>query len=153
MKKISLYSFLFLLIDQISKILVRMYLNLYNDIVLIPNFLSLIHVKNDGAAFSILEGKTIFFIIITIIVLIGIIYYIKNKKFKKIDYIDYIIYGMLIGGIIGNLIDRIIYGNVTDFISFTIFNKPMPIFNLADTFICIGCILMIWREEICKNSK
>ena len=54
MKKISLYSFLFLLIDQISKILVRMYLNLYNDIVLIPNFLSLIHVKNDGAAFSIL---------------------------------------------------------------------------------------------------
>lgn len=150
MKKISLYSFLFLLIDQISKILVRMYLNLYNDIILIPNFLSLIHVKNDGAAFSILEGKTIFFIIITIIVLIGIIYYIKNKKFKKIDYI---IYGMLIGGIIGNLIDRIIYGNVTDFISFTIFNKPMPIFNLADTFICIGCILMIWREEICKNSK
>lgn len=150
MKKISLYSFLFLLIDQISKILVRMYLNLYNDIILIPNFLSLIHVKNDGAAFSILEGKTIFFIIITIIVLIGIIYYIKNKNFKKIDYI---IYGMLIGGIIGNLIDRIIYGNVTDFISFTIFNKPMPIFNLADTFICIGCILMIWREEICKNSK
>ena len=150
MKKISLYSFLFLLIDQISKILVRMYLNLYNDIVLIPNFLSLIHVKNDGAAFSILEGKTIFFIIITIIVLIGIIYYIKNKKFKKIDYI---IYGMLIGGIIGNLIDRIIYGNVTDFISFTIFNKPTPIFNLADTFICSGCILMIWREEICKKSK
>lgn len=150
MKKISLYTFLFLLIDQISKILVRMYLNLYNDIILIPNFLSLIHVKNDGAAFSILEGKTIFFIIITIIVLIGIVYYIKNKKFKKIDYI---IYGMLIGGIIGNLIDRIIYGNVTDFISFTIFNKPMPIFNLADTFICIGCILMIWREEICKKSK
>ena len=150
MKKISLYTFLFLLIDQISKILVRMYLNLYNDIILIPNFLSLIHVKNDGAAFSILEGKNIFFIIITIIVLIGIIYYIKNKNFKKIDYI---IYGMLIGGIIGNLIDRIIYGNVTDFISFTIFNKPMPIFNLADTFICIGCILMIWREEICKKSK
>lgn len=150
MKKISLYTFLFLLIDQISKILVRMYLNLYNDIILIPNFLSLIHVKNDGAAFSILEGKTIFFIIITIIVLIGIIYYIKNKNLKKIDYI---IYGMLIGGIVGNLIDRIIYGNVTDFISFTIFNKPMPIFNLADTFICIGCILMIWREEICKNSK
>lgn len=150
MKKISLYSFLFLLIDQISKILVRMYLNLYNDIVLIPNFLSLIHVKNDGAAFSILEGKTIFFILIALIVLIGIIYYIKNKNLKKIDYI---IYGMLIGGIIGNLIDRIIYGNVTDFISFTIFNKPMPIFNLADTFICIGCILMIWREEICKKSK
>lgn len=150
MKKISLYTFLFLLIDQISKILVRMYLNLYNDIVLIPNFLSLIHVKNDGAAFSILEGKTIFFILIALIVLIGIIYYIKNKNFKKIDYI---IYGMLIGGIIGNLIDRIIYGNVTDFISFTIFNKPMPIFNLADTFICIGCILMIWREEICKKSK
>lgn len=150
MKKISLYSFIFLLVDQISKILVRMYLNLYNDIILIPNFLSLIHVKNDGAAFSMLEGKTIFFIIITIIVLIGIIYYIKNKNFKKIDYI---IYGMLIGGIIGNLIDRIIYGNVTDFISFTILNIPMPIFNLADTFICIGCILMIWREEICKKSK
>lgn len=150
MKKISLYSFLFLLVDQISKILVRMYLNLYNDIILIPNFLSLIHVKNDGAAFSILEGKKMFFILISIIVLIGIIYYIKNKNLKKIDYI---IYGMLIGGIVGNLIDRIIYGNVTDFISFTILNKPMPIFNLADTFICIGCVLMIWREEICKKSK
>ena len=65
MKKISLYSILFLIIDQISKILVRMYLNLYNDIELIPNFFNLIYVKNDGAAFSILEGKTIFFIIIT----------------------------------------------------------------------------------------
>ena len=150
MKKISLYSFIFLLVDQISKILVRMYLNLYNDIILIPNFLSLIHVKNDGAAFSMLEGKTIFFIVITIIVLMGIIYHIKNKELKKIDCI---IYGMLIGGIIGNLIDRIIYGSVTDFISFTILNIPMPIFNLADTFICIGCILMIWREEICKKSK
>lgn len=150
MKKISLYSFLFLLVDQISKILVRMYLNLYNDVILIPNFLSLIHVKNDGAAFSILEGKKMFFILISIIVLIGIIYYIKNKNLKKIDYI---IYGMLIGGIVGNLIDRIIYGNVTDFISFTILNKPMPIFNLADTFICVGCVLMIWREEICKKSK
>ncbi len=150
MKKISLYTILFLMIDQISKILVRMYLNLYNDIELIPNFFSLIYVKNDGAAFSILEGKTIFFIIITIIALIGIIYYIKGKDLKKIDYI---IYGMLIGGIIGNLIDRIIYGSVTDFISFTILNKPMPIFNLADTFICIGCIIMIWREEICKKLK
>ena len=70
------------MIDQISKILVRMYLNLYNDIELIPNFFSLIYVKNDGAAFSILEGKTIFFIIITIIALIGIIYYIKGKDLR-----------------------------------------------------------------------
>lgn len=148
MKKISLYSIIFLLIDQISKILVRMYLSLYSNIILIPNFLSLIYVNNDGAAFSILEGKTILFILIAVIVLISIINYIKNKNFKKTDYI---IYGMLIGGIIGNLIDRIIYGSVTDFISFTILNKPMPIFNIADTFICIGCALMIWREEICKK--
>lgn len=148
MKKILLYSVLFTIIDQISKILVKTYLTLYNDIILIPNFLDLLYVTNDGAAFSILEGKIIFLTLISIIVLIVLICHIKTKKLNKIDCI---LYGMLIGGIIGNLIDRIIYGGVIDFISFKILNKAMPIFNLADTFICISCILIIWREEICKK--
>ena len=146
MKIILVTSFL-LLIDQITKILVRTYLSLYESITLIPSFLNFTYVQNTGAAFSILEGKQFIFIIASIIALIGIIIYLKQKKLDKFDII---IFSLIISGIIGNLIDRVFLNYVTDFIEFILFNKNMPIFNMADTFICVGFILLIFKEDICK---
>lgn len=145
--KIILVTSLLLLIDQISKILVRTYLSLYESITLIPSFLNITYVQNTGAAFSILEGKQFIFIIASIVVLIGIIIHIKQKK---IDKFDIFIFSLIISGIIGNLTDRIFLNYVTDFIEFILFNKNMPIFNLADAFICVGCVLLIFKEDICK---
>lgn len=141
MKKICIYCFILIVIDQLIKFIVSNNIVLNTSIIVIKDFLSLTYVKNIGAAFSILEGNRIFLIVITIIALIGIYFLIKNKSLKKIETI---IYSMIIGGIIGNLIDRIIFGYVIDYASFKIFSSNMPVFNLADSLIVVGCIILLF---------
>lgn len=150
MKRIISYSFILVLIDQIIKVVVS---NMKNNIVIIKNFFSLTYVENTGAAFSILESKRIFLIIIAICALYLIYkFLIKEKQLKTIETL---IYSLLIGGIVGNLIDRIIYGYVIDYLEFIIFNHYMPIFNFADICIVIGTTLFLFEtmreEKKCKN--
>ncbi len=138
-KKLFVYTVIFLLIDQLSKGLINIYMNLNQSIEIIPNFLSLTYVHNTGAAFSILEGAKWFFIIMAMIVLNVIyLFFIKDKNLKNGEII---LYSLLLSGILGNLIDRIVYGYVIDFIDVNIFN--FAIFNLADSFIVIAVILLI----------
>lgn len=148
MKKIALISLCFILIDQLSKYLIITYLSVGSYINVIDNFFRITYVKNVGAAFSLLEGKTIFLILFTLLVLfLGVFFLRKKTDYKKLDIL---IYSLIIGGIIGNLIDRIIYGYVIDFISFNFYNYYFPIFNLADSFIVIGCaiyIIKLIKEE------
>ena len=141
MKKVYIFALISLIIDQIVKILVSNYLILGQTIKIINNFFYLTYVQNKGAAFSILIGYRYILIIIAFIFL----YYLhkcinKQKSFNKLEIISY---GLLLGGIIGNLIDRIIYGYVIDYFDFMIFNYNFPIFNLADSFIVIGCIILV----------
>ncbi len=139
MKRIINYSIILILIDQIIKIAVS---NM-NNIVIIKNFLNLTYVENTGAAFSILESKRIFLIIIGIVALYLIYkFLIKNKKLTTLEIL---IYSLLIGGIIGNLIDRVIYGYVIDYLEFILFNHYMPIFNFADICIVIGTTLFLFK--------
>ena len=135
MKKVLVFSIIFLAIDIISKILIKQFLIINQSITVIPNFFNLTYVLNDGAAFSILKG-----ILLAILLLCLVIYYLRKDKlnFYKILY-----YSMLIGGILGNLLDRIILGGVVDFLDFNIFGYAAPIFNLADSFIVISVILII----------
>ncbi len=139
-KKICFFSLLFFIIDIISKNVVKSFLNLYDSIEIIPNFFSLTYVVNDGAAFSILRGKQLLLIVLAIILFLLIVYYISKEK---LDNYKVIYYSLLIGGMFGNLLDRIIYNGVIDFFDFNIFGYNYPIFNLADTFIVIGVILII----------
>ena len=138
-KKLFIYTIIFVFIDQVSKGLVNIYLNLNQSVEIIPNFLSFTYVHNTGAAFSIFEGAKWFFIIIAFIAL-NIIYmfFIKDKKLKNSEIV---IYSLLISGIIGNLVDRILFGYVIDFIDVNVFN--FAIFNLADSFIVIAVILLL----------
>lgn len=138
-KKIYLISIIFFLIDLISKIIILSIENKF-PVKVIENFFYIEKVTNKGAAFSILNGYTFLFIMIAIIMLI----YIDKTMLKDIKTkLEIISFSMLIGGIIGNLFDRIFYGKVIDFLSFQIFNYNFPVFNLADTFICIGVFLII----------
>ena len=93
-------------------------------------------VINTGAAFGILKGFNIPLFIINLIALIICIFYYFKEKNLKLPLI------FLISGIIGNSIDRIIFGHVRDFIDIGIFN--FPIFNLADSYNVVGVILLIW---------
>ena len=151
MKKIFLFSLIFVLLDFVVKIIINNNIALYDSINIIPNFFSITYVRNTGAAFSIMENNRVLFIIIAIIALILIYKYLIMNK--VIDRYLMISYSMLVGGIIGNMIDRIIYGYVIDYLSFNIFGYNFPIFNLADTFIVISIIMLLLYEVGGRDAR
>ena len=138
MLSIAILSLLLVLIDQISKKLVINYLN--KEILIIKNIFCLTYTKNNGAAFSILNGKRLLLILMTILIIGVLIYYIvKNRINNKMEILAF---SLVIGGSLGNLIDRIVRGFVVDFISIKIFGYNFPVFNIADSLICIGVFLL-----------
>lgn len=149
-KKVYILSIIFLLIDIFTKQLVKNTLNLYDSIPIIPNFFSITYVINDGAAFSILKGELWLFIILGFVLLFFIFYYLQKEK---LNIYKTIYYSLLIAGVLGNLLDRMLYKGVVDFLDFTIFSYNAPIFNLADTFIVISVILIVFEslKEVLKK--
>lgn len=151
MKKISIYSFMIIIIDRIIKIVVESFLKLGVRNKIIKNFFYLTYVKNEGAAFSILDGQTLFLILLSIVALYLIYGFIKNEK--NLNKITIAGYGLFIGGIIGNLIDRLFYGCVIDYLDFELFSNRFAIFNFADVAIVIGAIILLIFEGSDKNGK
>lgn len=144
MLTITIITIILIFIDQISKLIVANLLSQTTTITIIKNFFYLTYTNNDGAAFSILLGKRIFLILIALIIIIILIYYLKKHPPK--NKLEVISISFLLGGSIGNLIDRIIRGYVIDFLDFKIFGYNYPIFNLADTFIVVGVFLILLQE-------
>lgn len=148
-KKISVLTVILVIVDQVVKFLVSTYLNYIN---VIPKFLYLSLEKNYGVAFSMLWNNRLLILIISLLLILFLIYllnkdYLSKGKNNKLLNVTY---GLLFGGILGNLIDRIVRGYVIDYIGVYIFNYKFPVFNLADSFITIGVILMIistFKEE------
>lgn len=138
---IIILSIIFLIVDQITKILVVNSLVPGENIEIIKNIFSIIYTNNTGAAFSILLGKRIFLIVVAVLIIGVLLYYIKRNKIEK--KIDIIALSFVIGGSLGNLIDRIVRGYVIDFISIKIGNYNFPIFNVADALIVVGVILLL----------
>ena len=151
-KKSLIIATIIIVIDQLIKILIDNLLS--TSIVIIPNFFSLQKVYNTGAAWSILSNGTSILIIIAIIAFLLLLKY--QNKFK-INFRNTLAFGLIYGGLIGNLIDRIVYGHVIDYLRFVLFNYNFPIFNLADSAIVIGFILLILAiikgEENENSSK
>ena len=142
-KKLYVIALFFFIIDLISKQIISHVLLFQESVPVIKNFFYLTYTKNDGAAWSILKNQRVLLLILTVFVLFIINQYLNKESFKKNEEI---IYGMIIGGIIGNFFDRLIYGYVIDFLDFRIFGYNYPVFNLADSFIVIGIILLIIIE-------
>ena len=152
-KKEDIYKItcIVLMVDQIIKIIINNSLELYQVIKVIPNFFSIVFVKNTGAAFSILENNTLFLIIISVIVVIILDKYIKKEEhFTTLSIISL---GLILGGVFGNLIDRIIHHGVIDYLSFSIFSYDFPIFNLADIAITTGVFIMLINILLDKNKR
>jgi len=152
-KKLILFIILGVLLDQVIKIIIANTFDLNQSINIIDNFFRLTYVHNYGAAFSILSGNRIFLIIVTIISLL-LIYFLLIKK-NNLNKLETVIYSLLIAGILGNFIDRIIYGYVIDYLDFNIFGYNFPIFNIADTLIVISVIILLilsFKGDVCKSS-
>ncbi|WP_027179531.1 signal peptidase II [Maridesulfovibrio bastinii] len=143
------------ILDQLTKYTIQSSLPLWSSKTIIPNFFNLVHAVNKGAAFGFLNRADItwqrgFFIVITLIAL-GVIYYLI-KSMNKIYKVQVTALSLLLGGAVGNLIDRILFGQVTDFLDFYIGNYHWPAFNVADIALTVGAFMMIIAVYINKND-
>jgi len=128
-------------VDQFTKWLVVHKMEIYEQIPIINDFFYLTSHRNPGAAWGILQNQMIFFYIVTVIVLAGVIYYLHTyaRGNRKLS----IGLSLILGGAIGNFIDRLFHKEVVDFLDFIIFKYDYPIFNIADSALVIGVILVI----------
>ena len=149
-KKIIIFSIMFLLIDQVSKIVLDNVLTLGKSISIFDKFLYITKVYNDGISFSMLTGKRWLIIICSILILVFLYFYMKKFKENKRNMIAF---SLIFGGLFGNLIDRIIYGYVIAFIDFYIFNYNYPIFNLADSCICVGILILLYSIYLGEDNE
>lgn len=125
-------------LDWVTKRAVSTSMALYESFPVIKNVFNITYVKNTGASFGMLSGARWFFVALTVFLIAAIIYYIiKNKVTSKLFMLSA---AFVIGGGIGNLIDRVLTGAVVDFFDFCLIN--FAIFNVADCFVVVGVILM-----------
>ena len=137
------------------KLIISNFVSYQSSINIVPNFFYITNVHNDGAAWSILSGNVILLALLGVIALVLIYYFfLKDKTLSKLETF---LYSLLIGGIIGNLIDRIFLGYVVDYIGVVLINYYFPIFNFADIGIVISILMMIIlgikEEYACKKLK
>ena len=130
-----------IIVDQLTKFLVVKYMTLGQSISVIDNFLYITSHRNEGAAWGILQGKMIFFYVVTLVVIGLVILWIRKLDIKK-EKLLVIALSLILGGSLGNFIDRVMYQHVVDFINTYIFGYDFPIFNIADSALCIGVFLM-----------
>ena len=131
------------LVDQITKFLIKINFELNQALPIIKSIFHLTYIQNTGAGFGILKSQTLILIFISLIVIGVILYYISSIKEK--EKLLQILVGFVLGGTIGNLIDRLTYGFVIDFLDFQIW----PIFNAADSFVTmgvIGLVIYLWKS-------
>ncbi len=137
-----------ILLDQITKALVDHLMSLYQSVEIVPNFLHLTYLRNTGAAFGFLAGshshlRIIFFILISVVAIGCIFYLLKNLRSERTAFIASL--SLILGGAIGNFIDRVRLGEVIDFIDLHWGHLHWPAFNVADSAITIGVILLFFQ--------
>ena len=146
----AILAVLLVVIDQVTKYLVRANISLGQDIPFIPHILELTYVKNTGAAWSILENHTWLLTLVSAIVVVVICWLVVKKFFT--GWVGLTAATLLLAGGVGNLIDRVVFGYVTDMLQ-TVF-MDFPVFNFADCCITVGVVLLfIYVLFLMKDDK
>lgn len=142
MKKWIIYiSVILVMIDLLSKLLIVNSFEVGESLTVIKKFFSITFVKNTGAAWGMFSSGTIVLAMVSMVFLYFFIKYIV--ELKSISLFNVINYSLIISGIIGNMVDRLVRGYVVDFLNFYIFSYDFPVFNIADIFIVVGIILVM----------
>jgi signal peptidase II len=146
-------------LDQLTKIAIINFLPepYHSEVHVVPGFFRLVHWHNTGAAWSMFHGNNIWLAIISAIALVVLV--LARSKFGSNTMLGSISLGLIFGGIVGNLVDRLVHHHVIDFLYFHLITRSgvlhdFPAFNVADSAICIGVGLLFilsWRSE--KQSK
>lgn len=161
--RIAVYRWFFLVAllvfaaDRISKlwILENLPFNAYfppDNIVIIPGFFNIVHVGNTGAAWGLFAGGSFWLAVLAVVTLAAIFLFRRHLSLAR--PIVQLSFGLLCGGIVGNLLDRVLYGHVIDFLDFHFGSFVWPAFNLADAGICVGVGLYLvhsFREPDVKS--
>ncbi len=127
------------ILDLASKHLVQTNTSLH-AVTVVEGFFKITYVKNTGMAWSLLEGQQVFLSLVSLAASAGMIYYLAKKKPDKPTAISV---ALLLGGALGNLFDRVFLGYVRDFLDFYIFGYNFPVFNVADSALTIGVVLLL----------
>ena len=150
-----IFCFGILLLDQWTKSLIVQKLSLYQRVEVIQGFFNIVHVRNTGGAFGIFGGEkgglgSILFVVVSLLAIGSIVYlFIKIKENEKTLALSF---SLVLSGAIGNLIDRLRYGEVIDFLDFYLSSTHWPAFNVADSAICIG-IGLLALELLIRDRK
>jgi len=158
-KRILTIAFIVLVADQLTKQIVVHTIDPTNQIIIIEGFLKFVNWHNTGAAWSQFQGKSLHLAVISFFALGALIHY--RHHFEIHTKSGKVAMGLLIGGIIGNLIDRVIYQHVVDFVRFYLHQRGggeigYPAFNIADMAICVGVGMLFveaWREQPTEEKK
>jgi signal peptidase II len=143
-----------LVLDQITKYLIQTHVRLNDSITVVPGFFNITHVRNKGAAFGILSTlpefwRSAFFITVTLVAVAAISVLIIKTHERLLVYA----FSLIAGGAIGNVVDRIRYGEVVDFIQWYVKSYYWPSFNVADSAISIGVVLLAFEMLFGTSAK
>lgn len=143
---LALIGVIVIVIDQITKVWIMQSMRLHESIPIVPNLFSLTYIRNPGAAFGLLAGssnafRTVFFGVTSLfaLALLGTILVRLPEK----DWVGQLSIAGILGGAIGNLIDRLRFGEVIDFLDVYIESYHWPAFNVADSAISVGVVCLI----------
>ena len=136
-------AFLTLLLDHITKFFVTRNLEMNESMPIIQNVFHLTYITNTGTAFGLFKGVNLVFVAFSVAVVVAVLYSIK--QIKENEKSTQIAVGLLLGGALGNLMDRLVHGFVIDFLDFRIW----PVFNVADSAISVSVVMLVvllWRK-------
>jgi len=139
-------------LDQVTKQLITSTMELGDSNPIINNFLYITYHRNQGAAFGIFQGQMLFFYVVTAITVIGILIWLRKLNVKE-DRVLAIALVLILGGALGNFIDRVRYQAVIDFIHTVWWGNSFPIFNVADIALVCGAILMLFDILILDRRR
>ena len=149
-RKILILSIIFFVVDQLTKIILDKILILGKSYAVFEKFLYITKAYNDGVSFSMLEGHRFLVITISIVIMLFLYFYMHKFVMNKRNILAF---SLAFGGLFGNLIDRLVHGYVIDFIDFYVLNYNYPIFNFADSFICIGILMLLYAIFMGEDNE
>lgn len=151
--RLLLVAGIVILVDQISKEIILRSFPLYENLEVIPGFFSLTHIRNTGGAFGLLAGKatamrTAFFLAVSAMAL-AVVLYLHAKMATGKRWVE-TAFALVFGGAVGNLVDRLRFGEVIDFFDFYVGTAHWPAFNVADSAITVG-VAILCVNVVCKR--
>ena len=147
-----LITLLVITLDQLTKLLITRTMEIGQSNPIINHFLYITYHRNSGAAFGILQGQMLIFYVVTAVAVIGIFIWVSKLDLRK-DRVLAISLALILGGALGNFIDRIRFQAVIDFIHTVWWGHNFPIFNVADIALVCGAILMMLDLLILDRKK